>query len=345
MDETGLWMVFAAIFAGLFLYDLLVVGRRSHDAPTRYALREVVVCVALALVFGALIWIFLGDTRGTEYLAAYVIEFSMSVDNLFVFILLFSAFGIPGAYQHKVLFYGILGAMAFRAVFVIVGAEMLEAFDWMMIVFGIILVYASYHTAFGKDDKPPEQSFFFRLASHLRIHQGDSEGRFFLRIDGKRVATVLMGCLVVIELTDVMFALDSIPAALSISTDVFIVFTSNMLAVLGLRSLYFVLKDYLGRLAYLKYGLGAILAFIGAKMILSYFDIEISVVVSLAVIVAVLAVTVVVSVMYSRRKEGLGARWQYAGVHVCLILAVAACAVAACAVAAMGLRRNRTLYR
>ncbi len=307
MGETELWLVFAAIFAALLLYDLLVVDRRSHEVTTRIALRDVAVYIAVAIAFGALVWYSLGQTKGTEFFAAYVIEFSMSVDNLFVFIILFAAFGIQGIYQHRVLFYGIMGAMAFRAVFVFVGAEMLEAFDWMMIVFGIVLIYAAYHTAFGKDDKPPEKSLLFRIGTRMNIHQGDPEGRFFVRIDGKRVATVMLACLVVIELTDVMFALDSIPAALSISTDVFIVFTSNMLAVLGLRSLYFVLKDSLDRLAYLKYGLGAILAFIGAKMFLSYFDIEISVMESLAVIVAVLAVTVAVSLRFSRGKGESGA--------------------------------------
>ncbi len=303
MGENELWIVFGVLFAALLLYDLVIVDRRKREMTARTALRDVVIYVAIALAFGLLIWSGLGHTQATEYYAAYVIEFAMSVDNLFVFILLFAAFGIEGRDQHRVLFYGIMGAIFFRALFVVIGAGMLRQFNWMMLIFGAILIYTAIHTAFGKDDKPPEESFSYRLASHLNIYQGDPDGRFFTKVDGKRMATVMFACLLVIELSDVMFAFDSIPAALSITTDVFLVFTSNIFAVLGLRSLYFVLKDSLNRLAYLKYGLGVILAFIGAKMFLSYFEYEIPVGISLAFIILVLAVTVVVSSRVSKKRE------------------------------------------
>ncbi len=305
MGENELWIVFVALFVALMLYDLVFVERRKHEMTTRIALRDVIIYVAVGSSFGLPIALFLGTASSAEYFAAYVIEFAMSVDNLFVFILLFAAFGIEGKNQHRVLFYGILGAIFFRALFVVVGIEMLNLFNWMMLIFGAILIYAAYNTAFGKEDKPPEESLPYRLASRLDIYQGESNGRFFVRIDGKLMATIMFACLVVIELSDIMFAFDSIPAALSITRDVFIVFTSNIFAVLGLRSLYFVLKDSLNRLRYLKYGLGVILGFIGAKMFLSYFEIEIPVLISLAFIIVVLLITVVVSNMVSgRRAEG-----------------------------------------
>lgn len=301
IGENGLWILFGILFAALLLYDLLIVDRRKGGTNTRSALRGVIICVSVALLFGVAVILVLGGKAGTSYYAAYVIEFAMSVDNLFVFILLFAAFGIVGDNQHRVLFYGIMGAILFRALFVIIGAEMLERFDWMMLIFGAILIYTAIHTAFGKDDKPPQDSFTYRLASRLNIYQGDPEGKFVVHIDGKRMFTAMFACLLVIELSDVMFAFDSIPAALSITTDVFIVFTSNIFAVLGLRSLYFVLKDSLNRLRYLKYGLGVILAFIGAKMFLSFFDYEVPVGISLAFIIVVLIVTVIVSTKVSGR--------------------------------------------
>ena len=296
MNEQELWIAFAIVFAALMLYDLLVVERRKVPATKRRALTDVLICVSAAVAFGILISAALGMQKGTQYYTSYIIEFAMSVDNLFVFILIFASFGITGASQHKVLFYGIMSAIVFRAVFIIIGADLLERFEWMMLIFGAILVITAVRTSFG-GEKDPKDSLAYRFASRLHFEGDASSGRFFARVDGKTVATTMVACLIVIELTDVMFAFDSIPAALSISTDVFIVFSSNILAVMGLRSLYFVLHEYLDSLCYMKYGLGIILAFIGAKMFLSYFDYEIPVVVSLAVIVVVLAVTILFSTL------------------------------------------------
>lgn len=301
MGEQELWIVFAAVFIALMLYDLLIVERRK-DPTTRRSMLDVIVFLTVALAFGLLVSAVLGVSRGAEFYTAYIIELAMSVDNLFVFILIFASFGIVGSSQHRVLFYGIMGAIVFRALFVIIGAGLLERFDWMMLIFGAILMITALRTSFG-GKKDPKDSLPFKAASKLHFEDDSSSGRFFTKVDGKIVATTMVACLIVIELTDVMFAFDSIPAALSISTHVFIVFSSNILAVMGLRSLYFVLQGYLDSLYYMKYGLGVILAFIGAKMFLSYFGYEMPVVLSLAVIVAVLAVTIILSTVRKSRMN------------------------------------------
>ena len=301
MGEQELWIVFAAVFIALMLYDLLIVERRK-DPTTRRSMLDVIVFLTVALAFGLLVSAVLGVSRGAEFYTAYIIELAMSVDNLFVFILIFASFGIVGSSQHRVLFYGIMGAIVFRALFVIIGAGLLERFDWMMLIFGAILMITALRTSFG-GEKDSKDSLPFKAASKLHFEDDSSSGRFFTKVDGKIVATTMVACLIVIELTDVMFAFDSIPAALSISTHVFIVFSSNILAVMGLRSLYFVLQGYLDSLYYMKYGLGVILAFIGAKMFLSYFGYEMPVVLSLAVIVAVLAVTIILSTVRKSRMN------------------------------------------
>lgn len=295
MDEQGLWIAFAAVFAALMLYDLLVVERRKGEPTTKRSMTDVIIFISIALAFGALVFLVMGASRGAEYYTAYIIELAMSVDNLFVFILIFASFGIVGASQHKVLFYGILGAIVFRALFVVIGARLLERFEWMMLIFGAILILTAFRTSFG-GEKDPKDSFAYKAASKLHFEGDSSSGKFFIKVNGKTVATTMVACLIVIELTDLMFAFDSIPAALSISTNVFIVFSSNILAVMGLRSLYFVLQGYLDSLCYMKYGLGVILVFIGAKMFMSYFGYEMPVVLSLVIIVVVLAVTIVLSI-------------------------------------------------
>jgi len=304
MGEQELWIVFAAVIIAMIDYDMFVSDRRPHEVDAKHAMRSVAIYVAIAAAFGLLIFVSLGSTSATSYFTAYIIEYTMSIDNLFVFMIIFATFAIRNEDQHKVLYYGIMGAIVFRAVFVFVGAGLLNTFDWMMLVFGAILLFTAYKTAFGgdDDDDSPEDSFAYRLASRIQSADGPTEGKFFVKVNGKTMATAMFVCLVVIELSDIMFAFVSIPAALSISTDMFIVFTSNIFAVMGLRSLFFVIRNALDSLKYLNYGLGVILAFIGAKMLLSFFDIEISVVVSLVVIVVVLAVTVLAS-RYSSNKS------------------------------------------
>lgn len=305
MSESYLWVIFIIIFLAIMITDLAVVDKGAKKVDTKKAAKMVVIYIAIALLFGLLIYFELGSDLAASYYAAYVIELSMSVDNLFLFIIIFAAFMIPDEDQHRVLFWGIMGAIFFRALFIMAGAELLHTFDWMMYVFGIILIYTAYKTAFAKEgDKKTEDTLPYRLSRRINATPELHGAKFFIKENGKRLATPMFLCLIVIELSDLMFAFDSIPAALAISTDIFVIYTSNIFAVMGLRSLYFVIKDVIGSLRYLKYGLGVILAFIGAKMLLAAADIcEISVVVSLVFIITVLAVTVATSMAASRKDK------------------------------------------
>lgn len=305
MSESYLWVIFIIVFLAIMITDLAVVDKGAKKVDTKKAAKMVVIYIAIALLFGLLIYFELGSDLAASYYAAYVIELSMSVDNLFLFIIIFAAFMIPDEDQHRVLFWGIMGAIFFRALFIMAGAELLHTFDWMMYVFGIILIYTAYKTAFAKEgDKKTEDTLPYRLIRRINATPELHGAKFFIKENGKRLATPMFLCLIVIELSDLMFAFDSIPAALAISTDIFVIYTSNIFAVMGLRSLYFVIKDVIGSLRYLKYGLGVILAFIGAKMLLAAADIcEISVVVSLVFIITVLAVTVATSMAASRKDK------------------------------------------
>lgn len=305
MSESYLWVVFIIVFLAIMVTDLVVVDRGAKKIETKKAAKMVAIYITIALLFGALIYMELGSDLAASYFAAYVIELSMSVDNLFLFIIIFAAFMIPDEDQHRVLFWGIMGAIFFRAIFIMAGAELLHTFEWMMYVFGAVLIYTAYKTAFSKEgDKKAEDTLPYRLSKRINSTPDLHGAKFFIRENGKRLATPMFLCLIVIELSDLMFAFDSIPAALAISTDIFIVYTSNIFAVMGLRSLYFVIKDIIGSLRYLRYGLGVILAFIGAKMLLAAADVaEVSVVVSLAFIISVLAITVAASMAASRRDN------------------------------------------
>lgn len=305
MSESYLWVVFIIVFLAIMVTDLVVVDRGAKKIETKKAAKMVAIYIAIALLFGVLIYVELGSDLAASYFAAYVIELSMSVDNLFLFIIIFAAFMIPDEDQHRVLFWGIMGAIFFRAIFIMAGAELLHTFDWMMYVFGAVLIYTAYKTAFAKEgDKKTEDTLPYRLSKRINSTPDLHGAKFFIKENGKRLATPMFLCLIVIELSDLMFAFDSIPAALAISTDIFVVYTSNIFAVMGLRSLYFVIKDVIGSLRYLKYGLGVILAFIGMKMLLTAADVaEVSVVVSLAFIIAVLAITIAASMAASRRDS------------------------------------------
>ncbi|TQS80757.1 MAG: tellurium resistance protein TerC [Methanomethylophilus alvi] len=297
MSESALRVIFIIIFVTVMAVDLFAVDSKETQINTKKAGRLTLIYITIALLFGVLIYFELGSESAASYYAAYAIELSMSVDNLFVFMVIFAAFAIPFQDQHRVLFYGILGAIFLRLLFVEVGADLLETFDWMMYIFGAILIYTAIKTAFSKSEgKKTEDTLSYKLSKKINSTPDLRGAKFLVRENGKMLATPLLLCLIVIELSDIMFAFDSIPAALAISTDIFLVYTSNIFAVMGLRSMYFVIRDVLGNLRFLKYGLGVILMFIGLKMLLSAADIcEVSTFASLAVIIIVLAVTVVAS--------------------------------------------------
>ncbi len=303
LASPWMWVAFSGLVVGLLVLDLLVFHKEAHEVRLREALLWSVVWVALALVFNVVVWVAWGPDKGLEFLTGYLLEKSLSVDNLFVFLVVFAYFGVPPALQHRVLFWGILGALVMRAVFIVAGAALLQAFDWVLYVFGAFLVFTGVKLLFQKDETVhPERNLALRLFRRVFPVVPDYRGdAFFVREtsgeEGTRTrwfATPLALVLVVIEATDVVFAVDSIPAIFAVTRDTFIVYTSNIFAILGLRALFFLLAGTLRRFVYLRHGLAVVLAFIGVKMLVSECC-HIPIAVSLAVVSGVLGIAVVAS--------------------------------------------------
>lgn len=305
MFSDTMWIAFAVIVVILLALDLGVFNRKSHVIGVKEALIMSAFWIGIALAFNAVIFWQMGSQSGLEYTAAYVMEKALSVDNLFVFIIIFAFFGIAPEYQHKILFYGIIGALVFRAIFIFAGVTLVEKFDWLLYIFGIFLLITSVKLAVQKDQKvDPDKNIIVRGFKKIMPVSTDSHGgKFFVRNAGVLAATPLFLALLVIESTDVVFAVDSIPAVMGITTNMFIVYTSNVFAILGLRSLYFALAGVMSSMYYLKYGLAVILAFVGIKMLLPIVGYHVDVVVSLAVILVVLLISIVASVIRSRHLK------------------------------------------
>lgn len=266
---SWLWVSFSIGILVLLLIDLSLFGRGTHKISRKTALIESGIWIAVALLFNLWFGFTYGGELGLEFLTGYLVEKSLSVDNLFVILLIFSSFRIPDAYQHRVLFYGVLGAIVLRAFFIIIGAQVLHLFHWVLYIFGGILVVTAIKFLRETDEKiDVQESFSLRLLKRLIPTTNSNENRFFVVENGVRKATPLFLALVVIEVTDLVFAVDSIPAVFAVTQDAFVAFASNILAILGLRALYFVLADWVGKLRYLKPGLAAVLGFIGIKMLL-----------------------------------------------------------------------------
>lgn len=299
--EAIMWLVFGVAVAGMLVLDLGVFHRRAHKVSIREALVWSAVWIALALLFALGVWFEMGKEPALEFLTGYIIEKSLSVDNLFVFLVIFSYFGVAPRYQHKVLFWGILSALVFRAGFIAAGVTLIRQFHWVIYVFGVFLVYSGVKLFFQKGHEiHPEQNPVLRLLRRFRrlfpITKRYLGGRFLFRRRGAWVGTPLLVVLIMIETSDIVFAVDSIPAILAITTDPFVVYTSNVFAILGLRALYFALAGVMEVFHYLHYGLAFILAFVGVKMMLA--DIyKIPVPAALGVVAATLAVSVVVSLL------------------------------------------------
>lgn len=303
---SWLWVSFSIGILVLLFIDLSLFGRGAHKISRKVALTESAIWIGVALVFNAWFAYSYGAELGVEFLTGYLVEKSLSVDNLFVILLIFSSFRIPDQYQHRVLFYGVLGAIILRAIFILVGAQLLHMFHWILYVFGAILVITAVKFLRETDEKiDVKENWSIRLIRRFIPTTTSFDGnRFFLVEDGVRKATPLFLALIVIEVTDLIFAVDSIPAVFAVTQDAFVAFASNILAVLGLRSLYFVLADWVGRLRYLKPGLAAILGFIGIKMLmLEIFKIPSWI--SLLVITAILT-TAALSSWYVARLEEKG---------------------------------------
>jgi tellurite resistance protein TerC len=303
--STG-WYIFSAFVVVALAVDLFVLHRRSHAISLREALLGSALWISLALLFNVGIYVTRGHQPAIEFLAGYLIELSLSVDNLFVFLLLFRYFAVPAQYQHKVLFWGIVGAVVMRLAFILAGVALLDRFHWAIYIFGVILILSGIRMWRADEAQVhPEKNPVLNLFRRFVPLTGDYEGsRFFVRRASRLVATPLLLVLVMVETTDLVFAVDSIPAVLAITHDPFIVFTSNIFAVLGLRALFFSLSNVMGLFHYLHYGLAAILIFVGLKMVLA--DIfHVPTPIALGVVVAILAGCVVVSIMHRREARPL----------------------------------------
>lgn len=292
------WITFLALVFAMLALDLGVINRKEHRIGLREALVWSVVWTVVALVFNGWVVYAFGTRLGLDFLTAYVIERSLSFDNIFVFVVLFDYFAVPAEYQHRVLFWGILGALVSRGLFIALGVELISRFAWLLYVFGAFLVYTgikilSQRETEVRPEKNPVVKLFQRWVPLSSSYHGK---RFFVREAGRTLATPLMLVLVVVEATDVVFAVDSIPAVFGVTTNGFIVFTSNIFAILGLRALYFLLAGLMHKFRYLSHGLGLVLLFIGAKMLLEHW-LHIPTAVSLGVVVGILAVAVVASLL------------------------------------------------
>lgn len=295
---VAFWVVFGVVVGLCIALDLFVFHRHAHEVRFKEALTWTIVWITLALIFNTGIYFLHGKQRAFEFLATYLIELSLSVDNLFVFLIIFRYFRVPTAYQHRVLFWGVVGALVMRAILILTGLTLLKSFHWMVYLFGSILILTALRLVLKPSEEIDiERNLVLRLTRYLIPVTPDYRGQhFFVRWHGQTAATPLFIVLMVVESTDLMFALDSVPAALAISRDPFVVYTSNALAILGLRSLFFVLSGFMNMLSYLHYGLSVILTFIGVKMIISPFY-KISAGWSLGFIASVLLVTIVLSLV------------------------------------------------
>ena len=286
----------------MLVLDLGVFHRRAHTVKFREALAWSAVWIALAVIFAVVVFFWHGRTSALEFVTGYVIELSLSVDNLFVFLLIFRFFHVPPVHQHKVLFWGILGALIMRAVFIVAGVGLIQRFHWIVYVFGAFLVYSGIKLFFQEEAEiHPERNPVLRLFRRFVPVTKDYEGnKFFVRRAGL-YATPLFIVLMVVETTDLLFAVDSIPAILAITRDAFIVYTSNVFAIMGLRSMYFALAGMMEMFRYLHYGLSLVLVFVGAKMLLSHY-LEIPTPVALAAVAGVLAISVIASVANPKKS-------------------------------------------
>lgn len=288
------WAIFAIIIAGLLALDLFIFHRKPHTVGTREALAWSIVWVAIAFVFNGFVYVQFGSERGLEFLTGYLIEKALAIDNLFVFAVIFSFFEIRSEYQHRVLFWGVVGAVLFRALFIMLGASLLTRFHWISYVFGGFLAFTGLKLLQGDQQTHPESNPVFRALRRVLPTTTLQSPRFFVRQDSRLLATPLFLSLVLVEISDIVFAVDSIPAIFAVTSDAFIVFTSNVFAILGLRAMYSLLAHSLLRLRYLRFGLALVLVFVGAKMLVAPFY-QIPILASLAIIATTLAAAAIVS--------------------------------------------------
>lgn len=310
MSERALaWILINVVIVTLLILDLAVFHRKSHVIGFREALGWAAFWIALACGFGVVLYFWMGPQPTLEYFTGFLIEKSLSVDNLFVFLLIFTYFQVPRAYQYKVLFWGILGALVFRAIFILTGVVLLQRFHWIIYVFGAFLIYSGIKmaTQHGTEVHPEKNPVLKLFRRWVPVTQDYEKDHFFVRRDGRWFATPMFIVLLMVETTDIVFAVDSIPAILAITQDPFIVYTSNAFAILGLRALYFALAGLMELFRYLHYGLSAILVFVGVKMMAEGFDVHIPTVAALGVVAGLMTVSVAASLLHPVKRPGDGA--------------------------------------
>lgn len=302
--EQNLFTLFTFIIIGFLALDLGYFNRKSHRIGPKEAIIQSLFWVAISIAFAVLILIYMNSEMAAQFLTAYVTEKMLSVDNLFVIALIFNFFKLDDKYHHKVLFWGIMGAIVFRAIFIFIGAEIIERYHWVLYIFGVMLVYTGFKLLSDKKEEHVDLSKnrTLRLAQkYLPISTEEHHGKFILRkSDGWKFTTLFL-IILMVETTDIIFAIDSIPAAFSISRDPFIVFTSNIFAVMGLRALFFLLENVLHKFHHLQKGLAFILIFIGAKMLAEIFHLKISSLLSFAIIMSALAISIIISLKYPKK--------------------------------------------
>ncbi len=293
------WILFAVFIIAMLALDLGIINRKTHVIKMKEALLWTSFWVALAVVFGVGIYYFYGHSKSMEFFTAYLIEYSLSIDNLFVFMLIFKYFGVPHAYEHKTLFWGILLALITRALFIFAGVALINTFSWVMYIFGAFLIYTGIKMAFNSQTEVhPDKNIALRLLRYfMPVSDTFAGSKFFIVKRGIRFATPMLAVLLALETTDILFAVDSIPAVLAISKDPFIIYTSNVFAILGLRSLFFAISGLMKLFHLLHYGLAAILTFVGVKMLIEDFF-HVPVTASLIVIASILVVSIVSSIIW-----------------------------------------------
>ena len=301
------WALFVGLIAVLLIADLLLVHRTAHEIKFKEAAIESAVWISIGLAFTGVVYAWHGSQASGEYISGYLIEKSLSIDNVFVWAVIFSYFAVPAKYQFRTLFWGIFGALVLRAVFIFAGVALIESFEWTLVIFGAVLLYSAWKIArHDEAEIHPEKNLVLRAVRKVIPSTNEYDGQKLFTIkNGKRLATPLLAVLIMVESTDVVFAVDSIPAILAVSHNQFIVFSSNAFAILGLRSLYFLLNGMQDRFRYLNLGLGVILAFVGWKMLASFFlDWHPPTWTSLVVITVILTITITASLLRDRSQGG-----------------------------------------
>ncbi|KYP16650.1 TerC/Alx family metal homeostasis membrane protein [Flavihumibacter sp. CACIAM 22H1] len=304
--EQITYLVFGIVVVLALVFDLGLMSKKSAEITIKKALGQTIFWVSLALAFFVFVWFEDGQKPALEYLSAYLMEWSLSIDNIFVFILIFTFFGVKNDYVPRVLLIGIILAIVFRIIFISVGIVLIERFHWLLYVFGALLLYTGVKMFSAKHDEETDMSenaVYKFLQRILPLVAHDGGGKYTIRQDGKRYYTSMFVVVIMLATTDIIFALDSIPAVFAISQDRMVVYTSNIFAVLGLRSLFFLLKGAVNKFSYLQQGIAIVLVFIGLKMLVEYFHIKLPVYVSLLVIVVCIGASIVYSILVANKKE------------------------------------------